>query len=193
MTEEIKKRDSKKSEGSKSTTSKTQAQDKNLAPAATAQLQPEIEMEEEPAASQPAAYSMRPAFGESFPLPIVKTIINNVMAEKLKGMSKSNVAKQTEVAKQRFYSIFIDKTYDKDEAKVWTREIADEVNQQIASSPKVKRYKHVVQVMMGQELGAGATYLSRCCWDCDCDTSVTEVFSNTSLFCVCTVYATYQY
>lgn len=193
MTEEIKKKDSKKSEGSKSTTSKTQAQDKNLAPAATAQLQPEIEMEEEPAASQPAAYSMRPAFGESFPLPIVKTIINNVMAEKLKGMSKSNVAKQTEVAKQRFYPILIDKIYDKDEAKVWTREIADEVNQQIASSPKVKRYKHVVQVMMGQELGAGATYLSRCCWDCDCDTSVTEVFSNTSLFCVCTVYATYQY
>lgn len=193
MTEEIKKKDSKKSEGSKSTTSKTQAQDKNLAPAATAQLQPEIEMEEEPAASQPAAYSMRPAFGESFPLPIVKSIINNVMAEKLKGMSKSNVAKQTDVAKQRFYSTFIDKIYDKDEAKVWTREIADEVNQQIASSPKVKRYKHVVQVMMGQELGAGATYLSRCCWDCDCDTSVTEVFSNTSLFCVCTVYATYQY
>lgn len=90
MTEEIKKKDSKKSEGSKSksTTSKTQAQDKNLTPAATAQLQPEIEMEEEPAASQPAAYSMRPAFGESFPLPIVKTIINNVMAEKLKGNAK---------------------------------------------------------------------------------------------------------
>lgn len=85
MTEEIIKKDSKKSEGP-ITTSKPQAQDINLTPAATAQLQPEIEMEEEPAVSQPAAYSMRPAFGESFPLPIVKTIINNVMAEKLKGM-----------------------------------------------------------------------------------------------------------
>ncbi|EDV49684.1 tctex1 domain-containing protein 2 [Drosophila erecta] len=120
--------------------------------------------------AQPTAYSMRPAFGEMFPLPTIKTIMNNVMAEKLK-----------------------DKTYDKDIAKKWTSEIADEVNQQIASSSKVKRYKHVVQVMLGQELGAGATYNSRCCWDCDCDTSVSEVFSNTSLFCVCTVFGTYQY
>ncbi|EDV94743.1 GH17964 [Drosophila grimshawi] len=127
-------------------------------------------MQEEELTSQPAAYSMRPAFGESFPLPIVKNIINSVMTDKLK-----------------------DKTYDKDVAKNWTREIADDVNQQIASNPKVKRYKHVVQVMLGQELGAGSTYLSRCCWDCDCDTSVTEVFSNTSLFCVCTVFGTYQY
>lgn len=86
-----------------------------------------------------------------------------------------------------------DKTYDKDVARTWTSEIADEVNQQIATSAKVKRYKHVVQVMLGQELGAGATYNSRCCWDCDCDTSVSEVFSNTSLFCVCTVFGTYQY
>ncbi|XP_033166494.1 tctex1 domain-containing protein 2 [Drosophila mauritiana] len=119
---------------------------------------------------QPTAYSMRPAFGEMFPLPTIKSIMNNVMTEKLK-----------------------DKTYDKDVAKKWTSEIADEVNQQIASSSKVKRYKHVVQVMLGQELGAGATYNSRCCWDCDCDTSVSEVFSNTSLFCVCTVFGTYQY
>ncbi|KAH8407029.1 hypothetical protein KR222_004157 [Zaprionus bogoriensis] len=171
MAEETVTKTTKKSEGSrsKSTAQKTQTQDKKQKPAATAQLQPEADMEEEQA-SQPAAYSMRPAFGESFPLPLVKSIINSVMAEKLK-----------------------DKVYDKDVAKVWTREIADEVNQQIASSPKVKRYKHVVQVMLGQELGAGATYLSRCCWDCDCDTSVTEVFSNTSLFCVCTVYGTYQY
>ncbi|XP_017071901.2 dynein light chain Tctex-type protein 2B [Drosophila eugracilis] len=127
------------------------------------------ENSEKPAA-QPTAYSMRPAFGEMFPLPTIKNIMNNVMAEKLK-----------------------DKTYDKDVARTWTSEIADEVNQQIASSSRVKRYKHVVQVMLGQELGAGATYNSRCCWDCDCDTSVSEVFSNTSLFCVCTVFGTYQY
>ncbi|ALC46457.1 Dlc90F [Drosophila busckii] len=127
----------------------------------------DIEMD---ASNQPAFSMMRPAFGESFPLPIVKSIMNNIMTEKLK-----------------------DKTYDKNIAKTWTREIADEVNQQIATNSKVKRYKHVVQVMLGQELGAGATYLSRCCWDCDCDTSISEVFSNTSLFCVCTVYATFQY
>ncbi|KAH8328742.1 hypothetical protein KR074_004365, partial [Drosophila pseudoananassae] len=128
--------------------------------------------EEMPAKSsaQPTAYSMRPAFGEMFPLPIVKNIMNSVMAEKLR-----------------------EKTYDKDVASKWTSEIADEINQQIASNPKVKRYKHVVQVMLGQELGAGATYNSRCCWDCDCDTSISEVYSNTSLFCVCTVFGTYQY
>ncbi|XP_017865276.1 PREDICTED: tctex1 domain-containing protein 2 [Drosophila arizonae] len=149
--------------------SNTASQHKTQTQSASAQLSADAEMEEE-AVGQPAAYSMRPEFGESFPLPIVKNIINSTMATKLK-----------------------DKIYDKDIAKIWTREIADEVNQQIAASPKVKRYKHVVQVMLGQELGAGSTYLSRCCWDCDCDTSVTEVFTNTSLFCVCTVFATYQY
>ncbi|XP_030376399.1 tctex1 domain-containing protein 2 [Scaptodrosophila lebanonensis] len=128
------------------------------------------ELEQDTPAKATQAYSMRPAFGEMFPLPIVKSIINTVMAEKLK-----------------------DKTYDKDTAATWTREIADEVNLQIAASSKVKRYKHVVQVMLGQELGAGTFYTSRCCWDCDCDTSVSEVFSNTSLFCVCTVFGTYQY
>lgn len=88
MAEENNIKNSKKSEGprSKLTNSKTQAQDKKMTPAATAQLQPEAEMDEEQGASQPAAYSMRPAFGESFPLPIVKSIINNIMAEKLKGM-----------------------------------------------------------------------------------------------------------
>ncbi|KAH8264603.1 hypothetical protein KR038_010625 [Drosophila bunnanda] len=139
----------------------------NAAPAGAGEEKPE---NPEKALAQPTAYSMRPAFGEMFPLPTIKHIMNTVMAEKLK-----------------------DKTYDKDVARTWTSEIADAVNQQIATSAKVKRYKHVVQVMLGQELGAGATYNSRCCWDCDCDTSVSEVFSNTSLFCVCTVFGTYQY
>lgn len=39
----------------------------------------------EQAMAQPTAYSMRPAFGEMFPLPIIKHIMNTVMAEKLKG------------------------------------------------------------------------------------------------------------
>ncbi|KAH8367460.1 tctex1 domain-containing protein 2 [Drosophila serrata] len=139
----------------------------NTASAGAAEEKPE---NQDKALAQPTAYSMRPAFGEMFPLPTIKHIMNTVMAERLK-----------------------DKTYDKDVARTWTSEIADAVNQQIATSAKVKRYKHVVQVMLGQELGAGATYNSRCCWDCDCDTSVSEVFSNTSLFCVCTVFGTYQY
>ncbi|EDW16701.1 dynein light chain Tctex-type protein 2B [Drosophila mojavensis] len=170
MSDEKKSMNTKKVERSvRKKASNTASQHKTQTQSASAQLSADAEMEEE-AVGQPAAYSMRPAFGESFPLPIVRNIINSTMAAKLK-----------------------DKIYDKDIAKIWTREIADEVNQQIAASPKVKRYKHVVQVMLGQELGAGSTYLSRCCWDCDCDTSVTEVFTNTSLFCVCTVFATYQY
>ncbi|KAH8337381.1 hypothetical protein KR059_008633 [Drosophila kikkawai] len=145
------------------------------------------------ALGQPTAYSMRPAFGEMFPLPTIKHIMNTVMAEKLKGKLSGKI-EHTPVARQLNLCLPIaDKTYDKDVAKTWTSEIADAVNQQIATSAKVKRYKHVVQVMLGQELGAGATYNSRCCWDCDCDTSVSEVFSNTSLFCVCTVFGTYQY
>lgn len=170
------------------TASNTGSQDKKQMQSASAQLSADAEIEEEPA-GQPAAYSMRPAFGESFPLPIVRNIISTTMTEKLKGKLNCIQTNKRCLATETI----TDKIYDKDIAKIWTSEIADEVNQKIAASPKVKRYKHVVQVMLGQELGAGCTYLSRCCWDCDCDTSVTEVFSNTSLFCVCTVFGTYQY
>lgn len=65
--------------------SSTDSENKEETPSASAQLSADAEMKEE-AADQPAAYSMRPAFGESFPIPIVKNIINSTMAAKLKGM-----------------------------------------------------------------------------------------------------------
>lgn len=90
MSDEKKSMNTKKVERSvRKKASNTASQHKTQTQSASAQLSADAEMEEE-AVGQPAAYSMRPAFGESFPLPIVRNIINSTMAAKLKGNLNCN-------------------------------------------------------------------------------------------------------
>uniref|UniRef100_A0A1B0DBY6 Uncharacterized protein n=1 Tax=Phlebotomus papatasi TaxID=29031 RepID=A0A1B0DBY6_PHLPP len=51
-----------------------------------------------------------------------------------------------------------DKTYSKEDAAIWTKQISQEVGSKIMEL-KMKRYKHVVQVTLGQQLGAGCLVL----------------------------------
>lgn len=55
------------------------------------------------------------------------------------------------------------------------------------------RYKHVVQVHIGQQTGAGCKYIARCLWDAESDNHIEQVFTNASLFCVVTVFGIYLY
>lgn len=55
------------------------------------------------------------------------------------------------------------------------------------------RYRHVVQVMLAQQNGAGCKYLARCRWDAECDSQVSAFFSNETLVCVVTVFGVYLY
>ncbi|XP_055695081.1 dynein light chain Tctex-type protein 2B [Lutzomyia longipalpis] len=97
-----------------------------------------------------------------------------------------------EIIKECLTSILTDKIYSKEEVPVWTKQIADDVSNKIVDL-KMKRYKHVVTVTLGQQLGAGCKYISRCRWDAECDSQVSDVFTNSSLFCVVTVFGVYLY
>lgn len=87
----------------------------------------------------------------------------------------------------------IGKVYDAEEAKQWTRNIADSVNNGIRENVVMSRYKYVVQVMLGQHNNAGCQYLGKCCWDVESDCYASNVFESPTLFCVCTVFGVYLY
>ncbi|XP_059619747.1 dynein light chain Tctex-type protein 2B-like [Phlebotomus argentipes] len=97
-----------------------------------------------------------------------------------------------EIIKACLARILTDKTYSKDDVASWTKQIAQDVGNQIIEL-KMKRYKHVVQVALGQQLGAGCKYIARCRWDAECDSQVSDVFTNTSLYCIVTVFGVYLY
>lgn len=94
-------------------------------------------------------------------------------------------------------SVFIKKklgkTYNVDDVRNWTKDIADTVNSRIKDRLAMPRYKYVVQVMLGQQLGAGCHYYAKCCWDAESDSQTSDIFTNASLFCVCTVFGVYLY
>lgn len=86
----------------------------------------------------------------------VKEVIRNVMAEVLAGQS-----------------------YDTENAKKWTIQIANEVNAKVKDL-KMKRYKHIAQVIMGELKGAGVKCGVRCLWDSETDGYTSEIFMNVS-------------
>lgn len=46
----------------------------------------------------------------------------------------------------------------------------------------MKRYKHIVQVVIGEMKGAGVKSGVRCLWDSDVDGYTSEIFINVSVF-----------
>lgn len=48
----------------------------------------------------------------------------------------------------------------------------------------MKRYKHVVQVIIGEMRGAGVKCGARCVWDSDVDNYTSEIFINVSMYIV---------
>ncbi|XP_011184864.2 dynein light chain Tctex-type protein 2B [Zeugodacus cucurbitae] len=116
------------------------------------------------------SYRMKPSLRELFPASHIKSIIQSTIYDKLQG-----------------------KVYNPDDARKWTREISDEVNSAVKDIIQMPRFKHVVQVTLGRQLGAGCRYIAKCCWDAEADSYTSDVFTNASLFCVCTVFGVYLY
>ncbi|XP_055905165.1 dynein light chain Tctex-type protein 2B-like [Eupeodes corollae] len=117
----------------------------------------------------PIAYRMRPALADIFKTKTIKEIIQSVLTKTLQG-----------------------KKYNVEDARKWTQEIADSISTSVKDL-NMPRYKHVVQISLGQQLGAGYRYVAKCSWDAECDSYTSDVFSNASLFCVCTVFGIYVY
>lgn len=100
------------------------------------------------------------------------------------------VAKVREIMTKVMQTVLADKTYSGTEAGKWTKEISDGINREIKAL-NMDEYKHVVQVMIGQQTGAGCKYISKALWDVVCDHEVSEQLVNSSLFCIVAVFGIY--
>ncbi|XP_017053077.1 dynein light chain Tctex-type [Drosophila ficusphila] len=115
-------------------------------------------------------YNMGPAFGKKFPLPYIRIIISQVVQEKLRN-----------------------KNYNQNDALKWTRDVADEINLKLKGRASAPRYKHVVNVMLYQQTGAGCFYGARAIWDELCDDYESYTYDGGSFVCTATVFGCYQY
>mmetsp|Transcript_40362 Transcript_40362/g.73029 ORF Transcript_40362/g.73029 Transcript_40362/m.73029 type:complete len:125 (+) Transcript_40362:47-421(+) len=83
-------------------------------------------------------------------------------------------------------------TYNMETTQLLTRQVADEIKDRLKDLG-LPRYKIVVQVAIGEQRGQGVRMGTRCFWDADTDSYVSEMYSNESLFCVATAYGVYLY
>lgn len=115
------------------------------------------------------SYQIKPSLEEKFKELPVKEIIRTVLSETLLG-----------------------KNYEPENVKKWTITIANEVNEKVKEL-QMKKYKHIVQVIIGEMRGAGVKSGVRCIWDSDTDGYASEIFISDTIFCVTTVFAIYLY
>ncbi|CAG9816304.1 unnamed protein product [Phaedon cochleariae] len=120
-------------------------------------------------ASDINSYLIKPSLEAKFKEIPVKEIIRNVVSGLLTG-----------------------KSYDAENVKKWTITIANEVNDKVKDL-HMKKYKHIVQVIIGEMKGAGVKSGVRCVWDSDVDSFTSEIFMSDAIFCVTTVFAVYLY
>ncbi|KAH8242548.1 hypothetical protein KR032_012404, partial [Drosophila birchii] len=116
------------------------------------------------------AYNMGPAFGKKFPVPYIVYLLNETLIEKLNN-----------------------KVYNQDEASKWARDIADDINFKFKGRSAFPRYKHVVNVMLYQQTGAGCFYGARAIWDPLSDDYGNYSYDGGSFVCIVTVFGCYQY
>jgi len=128
----------------------------------------DVKHSHETVASQ-SSYQIKPGFQERFKEVNVKEIIQAIQYNTLSG-----------------------KTYDPDSAKKWTMKMSNEINERVKDL-KMKRYRHIVQVVLGERKGQGIKSGVRCVWDSEIDTYCHDIFINDTIFCVVTVFAVFLY
>jgi hypothetical protein len=55
------------------------------------------------------------------------------------------------------------------------------------------RYKYLVQVLIGEQRGAGIRFGARCLWDAKTDNMTEAVYMSDTLYCCAAVFAVYLY
>ena len=133
------------------------------------QVNVEVLDDTETVAPEQPVYQIRPQLHEKFKPLSAKEVIHNVLFDQLSA-----------------------KTYDAQEAIQWTKDIADIIRDKVKEL-KFKRYKYLVNVVLGEQHGAGVKMGTRCIWDAEADTYAYDSFINDTIFCVATVYAVYFY
>ncbi|XP_025836939.1 tctex1 domain-containing protein 2-like [Agrilus planipennis] len=93
-----------------------------------------------------SSYQMKPPAEDKFQELMVKEIVRNILAESLAA-----------------------KKYDSETIKNLTTSIANRINHAVKEL-KLKRYKHIVHVNMGERRGQGVKSGFICLWDSETDT-----------------------
>lgn len=87
----------------------------------------------------------------------------------------------------------IGKTYQPGDAVKWVREVADEVNLKMEGLCRQPRYKHVIQVIIYQQNGAGFVCGARAIWDKLADDYASCSFDGGTFMCIVIIFGMYQY
>lgn len=96
----------------------------------------------------------KPDFKSKFNGPAVKTIIKQVLAEKLQ-----------------------DAKYSQDASPEQSQKIADEIKRR-CKALNLPRYKYMVHVVIGEQRGEGVRMGCRCLWDQNTDNYASDTFVN---------------
>nr|CAD7263449.1 unnamed protein product [Timema shepardi] len=103
---------------------------------------------------------------------------------------------KAQTVKEMIHSVLNDelggKIYNAEEAEVWTKTITSAVRNKIKDLG-FQRYKFMVQVILGEQHGAGVKTGARCLWDADTDNYASAIFINDTIFCMAVVFAVYFY
>ncbi|XP_063218238.1 dynein light chain Tctex-type protein 2B-like [Bacillus rossius redtenbacheri] len=119
--------------------------------------------------SSPSMYLMKPELKDRFKPQTVKELIHTVLNDELRG-----------------------KTYSADEAPKWADHIAKTLRNKMKEL-SLRQYKYMVQVLLGEQRGAGVKTGMRCLWDADTDNYANDVFLSDTMFCMAVVFAVYFY
>ena len=114
-------------------------------------------------------YQIRPTLSDKFKSLSVKELIHTVLHEELGG-----------------------KVYSMDKSEEWTKTIVTNVKDSVKGLG-FKRYKIIVQTILGQNKGSGVKIGARCLWDADTDNFASDSFLNDTMFCCVTVFGIYCY
>ncbi|KAF9304219.1 Tctex1 domain-containing protein 2 [Mortierella antarctica] len=115
------------------------------------------------------SFSLRPTFMQKFKPPVATKFINQILQTHLQH-----------------------KVYHAEESQKLSKLIAEEIKTKLIELG-LDRYKYVVNVVLGENLGEGARMDARCYWDQESDGSAQAFFSNDSLWCAAVAFAVFYY
>lgn len=84
-----------------------------------------------------------------------------------------------------------EKTYSSENAKMWAKELVEQIKERVKKLQFLRQYKIVCVVHVGQNLNQGITVASRSVWDCRFDSFVSESFRNDTIFAQASVFGLY--
>ncbi len=84
------------------------------------------------------------------------------------------------------------KVYSQNDTGQWAKDISCEIKNRLKQMGHA-RYKHMVQVVIGENKGAGGRVGARCLWDAQTDRIAQETFQSDSIFAVAVAFGVYLY